>query len=87
MKDAAACRHPLHVAGPEAASVAQAVAVLDAPSKHIRNRLDSPMRVPRETGRIIVRVVVPEIVEEQEGIERARSAEAKRAPQVDTSAF
>ena len=56
VQDAAAGRHPLHVAGAEAAAVAEAVAVLDGPGEHVGDRLDAAVRMPREPGEIVVRV-------------------------------
>ena len=78
MQDAAAGRHPLHVAGAEIAAVAEAVAVLDGPGQHIGNGLDAAMRMPRETGPIIVRPVVAEIVEQQERIELGSYCRSRR---------
>ena len=49
MQDAAAGRHPLHVARAQLALVAEAVAVLDGAGEHIGDRLDAAMRMPRES--------------------------------------
>ena len=68
MHDAAAGRHPLHVAGFEIAAVAQAVAVLDVARQHIGNRLDAAMRMPGKASAIVVGPVVAKIVEQQERI-------------------
>jgi hypothetical protein len=75
--DAASGGHPLDVACAEAALVAEAVAVIDGARQDIGDRLDAAMRVPRESGEIVGRVVVAEIVEEQERIEVGRIAEPK----------
>ncbi len=48
--DAAAGRHPLHVAGAERAAIAEAVAVLDRAGEHVGDRLDPAMRMPRKPG-------------------------------------
>ena len=69
MEDAAAGRHPLHVAGAEAAAIAEAVAVFDRAGQHVGDRLDAAMRMPREPGEIFVRMVVAEVVEQQKRIE------------------
>ena len=81
MHDAAAGRHPLHVARAEIAAIAQAVAVLDIAGENISDGLDAAMRMPGEAGAIIVRPVVAEIVEQQERIGGAGFAEAERAAQ------
>ena len=85
--DAAARGHPLHVAGGDGAVVAHAVAVLDGSGEDIGDGLDPAMRVPRKAREIILGNVIAEIVEEQEGIEIGRIAEAERAAQVHARAF
>src|ERR1700761_3618157 len=85
--DAAAGGHPLHVAGAEIAAVTQAVAVLDVSRQHIGYGLDAAMRMPRKAGAIVVRPVIAEIIEQQEGIEIAGIAEAESPAQLDARAF
>ena len=85
--DAASRRHPLHVARAEAAAVAEAVAVFDVSRQHVGDGFDPPVRMPRKAGEIIVRVLVAEVVEQQERIELRRVAEAERALQLDAGAF
>ena len=87
MKDAAACRHPLHVAGAHLAAVAEAVAVFDGAREHIGDGLNPAMRMPRKAREIRVGIVVAEIVEQQERIEVARIAKAKCAAQLHARAF
>ena len=87
MHDAAARRHPLDVAGAELAAVAEAVAVLDRAGQHIGDGLDAAMRVPREAGEKVLRPVVAEIVEQQEGIEVAGLPETEGAVKLDAGAF
>ena len=77
VQDAAARRHPLHVAGAERAPVAEAVAVLDGARQHVGDGLDAAMRMPREAGEVVVGPVVAEVVEQQERIELGRVAEAE----------
>ena len=87
MQNAAARRHPLHVAGFEIAAVAEAVAVLDGARQHISDGLDAAMRMPRKAGAIIVRPVVAEIVEQEKRIEFRRVAEAEGAVELDAGAL
>ena len=87
VQDAAARRHPLHVAGAEAALVAQAVAVRHRARQHIRDGFDTAMRVPRETGEVVLRSVIAEIVEQQEGVELVRLPEAESALQAHARSF
>ena len=87
MQDAAARRHPLHVAGIEIAAIAEAVAVLDGAGQHISNGLDAAMRMPRKAGAIIVGPVIAEIVEQKERIEFGRVAEAEGAVELDAGAL
>ena len=72
---------------PIAAAVAHAVAVLDRPGQHIGDGLDPAMGMPGEAGQVVVRDVVAEIVEQQEGIEVGGIAEPERAAQVHAGAF
>src|SRR5262249_26794353 len=71
----------------EAAAIAEAVAVLDVARQDVRDRLDPAMRMPREAGQIVNRMLVAEIVQQQERIEVARVAEAERPAQLDARAF
>ena len=82
VQNAAARGHPLDVSGGHAALVAQAVAVRYLPGQHICDGLDSTMRVPRKPGKIIRRIVVPEIVQQQKRIELLRLPKAKRPLQL-----
>ena len=87
MDDAAARRHPLHVAGGDGAMVPHAVAMLDGAGEDVGDGLDAAVRMPREARQVILRNVVAEIVEQQEGVEIGRVAEAERAAQVYARAF
>src|SRR5262249_31399419 len=87
MEDAAASGHPLHVTHRHPALVAQAIAVLHRAGEHVRDRLDATVRMPREAGEVIARVLVPEIVEQQEGIEVLGLAEPKGALKLHARAF
>ena len=85
--DAAARRHPLHVAGAEVAAVAEAVAMLDVAGEHVGDGLDPAVGMPRKAGEIVVRAVVAEVVEQEERIELRRVAEAEAALQLDARAL
>ena len=87
VQDAAAGRHPLHVARSEIAAIAQAVAVLDIAGEHIGDGLDAAMRMPGKSGAILVRPVVAEIVQQEERIELGGVAEAESAAQVHAGSF
>ena len=87
MHDAAARRHPLHVARAEHALVAEAVAVIDLAGQHISDRLDAAMRMPGKAGLVLVGIVVAEIVQQQERIELLGVAEAEGAAQMHAGAF
>jgi hypothetical protein len=75
--DAAAGRHPLHVAGADAALVAEAVAVVHVAGQHVRDRLDAAVRMPRKARDVIGRPVAAEIVEQEERVDLVRVAEAE----------
>ena len=87
VQNAAARRHPLHVAGGHLALVAQAVAVLDRTGQHIGDRLDPAMRMPGKSRQIIFRILVAEIIQQQERIEILGLAEAEGALQLYARAF
>ena len=85
--DAAGGRHPLDVARAEAAAIAETVAVLDGAGEDVRDRLDAAMRMPWESREVVVRTFIPEIVEQQEGIELRGVAKAEGATQLDAGAL
>src|SRR5579862_6641399 len=87
VENAAARRHPLHVAGAEIAAVAQTIAVLDVAGENIGDRLDAAMRMPRKAGAIVVGLVVAEVVQQQERIGLAGLAETEGTAQLDARAF
>src|SRR5215470_1483519 len=85
--DAAARGHPLHIAGGDGAAVAHAVTVFYGASEDVSDGLDTAMRVPGKSREIVFGDIVPEVIEEQEGIEVGGAAESECAAQVDTRAF
>jgi len=87
MHDAAARSHPLHVAGAERAAIAKTVAVLDRAREHIGDGLDAAMRMPGETGEIIGRPIVAEIIEQQERIGLLGVAKTESAAQLHAGTF
>ena len=82
MDDATPRRHPLDVTGSDGPAVPEAVTVLDGPRKDVRDGLDAPVGVPWETRQVILRPLIPEVVEQQERVEVGRLAEAEGATQV-----
>ena len=87
MEDAAARRHPLHVAGGQSALVAETIAMIDSAGQNIGDGLDSPVGMPGEAGAVVVRVFVAEIVEEQKRVEVARLTKPEGAAQMHASPF
>src|SRR5271163_2663845 len=87
MDDAASGRHPLNFAGGDCAAVSEAVAVLDRAGEDIRDGFDAAVGMPRKPGKVVIRNVVSEIVQEQKRIELRRPAEAEGAPQMHAGAF
>ncbi len=85
--DAAAGRHPLHVAGGDGAVVAHAVAVFDGAGENVGDGLDAAMRVPGKAVEVVLRDVVAEVVEQEERIEVVGVAEAEGAAEMDSGAF
>ena len=87
MQDAAAGGHPLHVAGGHFAFVAEAVAVLDRTGEHVGDGLDAAMRMPGKSRKVIFRILVAEIVQQQKRIEILGFAETEGALQLYAGAF
>jgi hypothetical protein len=87
MDDAAACRHPLHVARPDGAAVSDAVAMLDGSCKYVCDCLDPAVWVPGEAGQIILRNIIAEVVQQKKRVEVGRIAEAECASQVHACTF
>ena len=83
MDDATACGHPLDIAGRNRATVTHAVAMFDGAGQDVGNGFDAAMRMPRETGEVILRNVVAKIVEQQKGIEFGSVVEAESSAQMD----
>ena len=56
-------------------------------SQHVRDRFDAAVGVPRKPGGMVVWIVVPKIVQQQEGIELSGVTEPKRAAQLHAGTF
>ena len=63
------------------------VAVRDLTGEDISDGLDAAVRMPGEAGEIIRRILVTEIVEQQERIELVGLAEAEGALELDAGAL
>src|SRR5690349_13146820 len=87
VQNAASSSHPLHVAGTHLSAVAEAVTVLHRSGQHVRDRLDPAMRMPWESLNVVRRILVPEIVEQEERIKLLRLPEAERTLQFDACTF
>jgi hypothetical protein len=62
--------------------------MFNPPFQHVRDRLDSPVRVPREAGKVIRRIVsCPEIIEHQERIETREFPEAECTVEPDAGSL
>ena len=87
VQNAAAGGHPLHVSGSHFAFVAQAVAMLDRSGQHVRDGLNSTVRMPWESCPVVFGIVIAKIVQQQEWIEFLRLAKAEGALQLYTRSF
>jgi hypothetical protein len=61
--DATAGRHPLHIAGPNYATVAHAVAVGHIAVKHVCDGFDSAVRMPGKALDVILGIISAKIIE------------------------
>jgi hypothetical protein len=77
-------RHPLDVPGSHFARVSHRVVVAHDALEHVRHRFDPAMRMHGEAGDVLVGIVRPEVVEQQERVEiiehRRRDAPPKAHP-------
>jgi hypothetical protein len=87
MDDAVSCRHPLDIARSDHTLVPEAVAMFGSSAKHVGNCLDPAVWMPWKTFDVIVWVIAPEIVEEEEWIKCLGISEAERALQADAGSF
>src|SRR5580658_7051480 len=82
MNNAASRRHPLHVSRRDRSMIPHAVAMLHGAGENVGDRLNTAMRVPRETGKVILRDIVAKIVEQQKRIELCCVAKPESAPEM-----
>ena len=87
MNNPASRSHPLNITGGNDTPISDAVAVLDGTRKNLGDGFDATMRMPRESGEIILRLIVSKIVQEKERINVCRIAEAECAVKVHTRAL
>src|SRR6267378_2339871 len=87
MNDASPGGHPLDVAGRDSTVVAHAIAVLHGSRQDVCDGLDSAVRVPRESGQIVLGNVIAEVVEKQKRVEVGCVAETEGTAQVHARAF
>jgi hypothetical protein len=74
--------HPLYIAGGHFSPVAQAVSMLDGAGKDVGDGLDPAVRMPWKSRQVVCRILVAEVVQQQERIEVLGLAEAKRSLQL-----
>ncbi len=87
VQDAAAGGHPLDVAGSHFALVAERVAVFDGAGEDVGDGLDAAMRMPGESGEVVVGILIAEVVEEEKRVEFLGLAEAEGALEAHAGAF
>lgn len=69
MYDATASRYPMNVSGNDRFAVPDTVDMFNVSVEDVGYRLDSPVRMPREAGEIVLLIVRMEIVKREERIE------------------
>jgi hypothetical protein len=80
-------RHPLDVSGTNGAAVAKAVAVFDGSRQDVGYRFDPSVRMPWKTSEVVIRDVIPEIIQQQERIKFGSITEAESAAETHTGTF
>ena len=86
VNDAPGGRHPLHVSGAQVAAVAEMILVPHVPVQHVRDGLESAMRMSRKAGEIIVRIVRVKLIEHQERIDVQPALASEAAAQLHAGA-
>ena len=79
--------HPLCAAGTQVALVAHAVLVQHMSIQHVGQGDEATMRMIRETGNIIIRVITAEMIQHQEGIQVTQGRRADGAMYRYTGTF
>ena len=69
VNDPATGGHPLHAARPEQTGIAFVVPVLHCPGEHVGHGFEAAMRMVREPGDVIPRIIGAKFVEQQERVE------------------
>src|SRR5579863_5230868 len=87
MNNAASCRHPLHIAGCDAALIAHAITVFHGPGEDVRDGFNAAMWMPGKASQIIRRNVIAEIVEQQKRVEIRGVAKAECAAEMYACTF
>src|SRR5256885_11010004 len=87
MENPAPGGHPLHVSCGHCALIAKTVAVLNGAGEHICDRLDAAVRMPGESGKIVLGIFVAEVIQQEERIELFGFAEAKGSLELHTGAL
>ena len=85
--DAASGGHPLDIAGADCAAVTNTIAMFNCTCEDLGDRFDPAVRVPGESGKVIRRNIIPEIIEEKERIEVRCCTEAESAAKMDAGAL
>src|SRR4051812_6392515 len=82
MNDPLSRCHPLHITGGNRAAVPHAIAVINGSGEDVSDCFNPPMGVPWKPSQIIFRYIVPEIVQEEEGVEIGSISETEGAAQM-----
>jgi len=69
------------------AFIAHAVPVFNLAKKHIRDRLDPSMGMPREAFEVIRGVIGMKIIQEKKGVQKGNLVESERSLQMNTRSF
>ena len=84
MDNAAARGHPLHTTLLQIPFVTQMVTVLHVAFHQVGHRFKAPVRVRREAGNVIIRIIRGERVQHQKGIQPHHGVVAQRPLQANT---
>src|SRR4051794_785585 len=80
-------RHPLHVPSRNRASVSHAVAVLHGPCQYISDGFNPAVRMPGKARQVILRHIVAEVTQKQEGVKPRGVADPEGATKMTSCAL
>jgi hypothetical protein len=87
MDDTSPGCHPLDVAGSDHTMIAHAVTMFYRAGQHIGDRFDPSMGMPGKTCQVIIRIFIPEVIEQKKWIKLRGVAKSKGTTEMYPGTF